>query len=96
MPATSKPRMAGNSTGKICARFAAAHLPVDGVDARGVDLDEHLVGASGGSGYVFNVQVGGRTVCVQDNSFHGLPLTDEMRELAVSLLRCDYRAGPGQ
>ena len=84
----------GEGYWKDFARYAGAHLPVDGVDSGGVNFDEELVGAGGGCGDVFVVQVGGWTVLVQDNSFHFSPQRGEMRGEGGSLL--NVRAGRGR
>ena len=58
---------------------AGAHLPVDWIDAGGVDADQHLAGAGLGVGEVLVLQVGGRAVVVEDDAFIGSPRAIQMR-----------------
>ena len=63
---------------------AGAHLPVDGIDADGVDAHEDFTGGGFGVGEVFVDELGRRTVFVKDNCFH---------DDTSAGLRCSSRSG---
>ena len=60
----------GEGYGETLFGGAGAHLPVNGIDADGVDADEDLAGGGPGVGEVFVFELGWSTVLVENNSFH--------------------------
>jgi hypothetical protein len=60
----------GEGYGEAFFGGAGTHLPIDGIDADGLDADENFTGAGGGVGEVFVFELGRPTVFVENNCFH--------------------------
>src|SRR5207237_8333969 len=76
---------AGDYAGEVASRhvrkadrgtvLAGAHLPVGGVDARGVDLDQHFAGTGGWIGQLAVLEHLRAAVAAQETGFHAWEFT---------------------